>query len=370
MFVWNSFTNDARVLREATALVEFGYEVKVVAIQDLDCKDLPNKEIMNGFRVIRVKRYRGKKLSILNIFLIMLQMIKEGLDKKYDVYHSHDLSGLIQGYICSRLKRSKLIYDSHEVQTARIGTTGKKIFHYLEKYLIKKVDKVIMTTDMRADYVKNLYNINKPEVVHNYPFYIDINNLQKVDLYKTCNIPLEEPILLYQGGIQKDRGLEQIIEAIPKFKKGIVVFIGAGHLKPKIEQLVKDKKLESRVRFLDKVPVEHLAKYTANAYLGFQVLQNTTFNHYSTISNKLLEYIMCEVPVVASNFPEIKKIIEGGKYGVVIDPHCSQNIATAVNTLLDDVNLVKILKENCKQGKKKYNWSEEKKELYKIYENI
>ncbi|PAB58272.1 glycosyltransferase [Anaeromicrobium sediminis] len=415
MFVWNHFTNDARVLRECTALAEDGYKVKLVAIHDHKDKNLPYEEMINDFKVVRVKRYNDthlklskilknvkkylknnkllaifmlpvlicmlpiymvfkilKKIGLLkamNRFCIFARMVKEGLDDKYDIYHSNDLNTLPQGYICSKIFRnSKLIYDSHEVQTSRTGYVGKQ-YYYLEKYLVKKIDAMIMTTDTRAQYTAELYNINKPSVVHNYPFYVDIDELEKIDLYEIANIPREEPILLYQGGIQEGRGLEKIVEAIPHINKGIVVFIGDGKLKPTIKKMVKDYGVEERVRFVEKVPVNDLLKYTRNAYLGFQVLQNTCYNHYSTISNKLLEYVMCEVPVIASDFPEIKKIVENNELGICIDSSDTNEIAKAVNMLFD-IKLNNMLKNNCKYSKYKYNWNEEKSDFLQIYNKL
>ncbi|PMU50232.1 glycosyl transferase, partial [Pseudomonas sp. GP01-A3] len=85
----------------------------------------------------------------------------------------------------------------------------------------------------------------------------------------------------YQGGIQKGRGLEQIVQATPQFKRGIVVFIGDGKIKPNLLKLVDELKLHDRIKFISKVPVDELLNYTRNAYLGFQVLNNINFNHYS-----------------------------------------------------------------------------------------
>lgn len=421
MFVWNHFTNDARVLREATALSEAGYEVDVIAIHDPDDPKLPKIEKINNFTVKRVKRYpdiyvklKGIKKRISQFkkkvlskklykvlllipllislpflivikmviyllkwtsipktyirFSILLRMIREGLKKDYDIYHSHDLNTLPQGYICKLIRKKKLIYDSHEVQTSRTGYKGKK-YYYLEKFLIKRIDKMIMTTNMRAEYTAKKYGIEKPVVIHNYPFFRKIRE-RNVDLYSMLNIPREEPILLYQGGMQEGRGLEKIIEAIPWFKRGVVVFIGDGKLKDKIIKMCEKRNLNERVRFLPKVPVDELLNYTQNAYLGFQVLQNICFNHYSTLSNKLFEYIMAEVPVIASDFPEIRRVVEGNKVGLVIDPHESKNISLVVNFLLDNTDLYRVFKDNCKKAKLKYNWNNEKLNFVSLYRRL
>ncbi|WP_201750555.1 glycosyltransferase [Senegalia massiliensis] len=420
MFVWNHFTNDARVLRECTALSDSGYDVDLICIHDPNDKSLPMEEDINGFHVKRVKRYPDiylkskewrkslskfkrkvmnnklllipliplaiialplfiiyklvglflKKANLMKIyirFMIFVRMIREGLKKDYNIYHSNDLNTLPQGYICKLFKRTKLVYDSHEVQTDRTGYVGKQ-YYYLEKFLITKIDKMIMTTDTRADYTKKLYNIKKPEVIHNYPFYKEIN--EEFDLRKIANIDESEPILLYQGGIQEGRGIEKIVEAIPYFDRGIVVFLGDGKLKPKIIDMVKEMKLEEKVRFIPKVPVNDLPKYTKNAYLGFQVLQNICFNHYSTLSNKLFEYMMAEVPVIASDFPEIKKVVKGEGTGLAVNTEDSKEIAKVVNILLNDKDKWKEAKLNCKKVKKIYNWENEKEKFIGIYEDI
>lgn len=410
MFVWNNFTNDARVLRECTALSEEGYNIKLVAIHDYYNKNLLKREKKGNFEIIRVERFPkfikklldfkenynekmksnkyvflspfllvafsiifflkiSKILKCIIVFNIFIQMIKEGIDRNYDIYHSNDLNTLLQGWICAKIlkKNAKLIYDSHEVQTSRTGYKGKK-YYYLEKFLIKKIDRMIMTTKTRVDYTRKLYGIES-EIVHNYPFYNDeVKSKDTANIYQKLNLNNDEPILLYQGGIQEGRGLENIIKASLKFKRGVVVFIGDGKIKPKLQRMVNENSLGERIKFLDKVPVEELAYYTRQAYLGFQVLQNVCFNHYSALSNKLFEYIMSEVPVVACDFPEIKKIIKKEKVGISIDASNPDNIASAVNYILDNPEIREEMSKRCKEAKKIYNWKNEKKVFISIYE--
>ena len=400
MFVWNHFTNDARVLRECTALAEKGYDVRLIAIHDSKQKDLKKNENRNGFNIVRVNRYpkyillvnkaislikRNKILTlpllvfiglifyfnqIIGLAILFLGMIIEGLKFNADVYHSNDLNTLPQGIICSKIfRRRYLVYDSHEVQSSRTGY-GKQAY-YIEKILIKFIDKMIMTNRTRAEYVKDLYNIDLPEIVHNYPFYTKDDSIEnKYDIYGMLDIPRDKPILLYQGGIQVGRGLDKIVEAIDKFNDGITVFIGDGKLKPEIMKMVDERNLNDKVRFLNKVPVDELKYYTANAYLGFQVLNNVCFNHYSACSNKLFEYMMSKVPVVACNFPEIKRVVQEEQIGLVVDSHDPNEIANAVNTLLENKELHSMFSENCTKAREKYNWNNEKENFVKIYDSF
>lgn len=422
MFVWNHFTNDARVLRECTTLSQNGYDVELICIDDPEDPNLKQYEEYNEhFRVYRMQRYPttllwlqkmyrffiGKKwpliplivfwgllvylfpkivipLTIILLILVLLllktkvrvlwirgalimRMILKGYRGNYDIYHSNDLNTLPQGYVCAkwRIKKKPLIYDSHEVQTSRTGYDSPW-YGRLEKFFIKRIDTMIVENHTRAKYNEELYGFY-PNVLHNYPS-LDIQKVDgKVDLHKMLDLPPDEKILLYQGGIQTGRGLEKLVEAYPKFKEGTLVFIGDGKIKTELQRMVKERGLEDGIRFIPKVPVKELPKYTRNAYLGFQVLNNVCFNHWSASSNKLFEYIMNEVPVVASNFPEIKKVVDENKIGITIDPHNPDEIAKAVNYLLEHPDKRDLFSRNCKNARKKYNWEIEQENLLKVY---
>lgn len=420
MFVWNHFTNDARVLRECTALSESGFSVDLICIHDPNDPSLKKHEkINNRFNVYRVRRYplllvlmqklyrflqQHKGIGIL-FFLVwcllvyllpvivvtltlicilllktklkglwvkgslVLKMIKLGYKKEYDIYHSNDLNTLPQGYICSkwRSKSKKLIYDSHEVQTSRTGYSSP-IYGKIEGFLIKRIDKMIVENHTRAKYNEELYGFY-PYVVHNYPFK-RLEDGGSIDLHSILDIPNNEKILLYQGGIQTGRGLDKLIKAAPLFNEGVLVFIGDGKIKKELQKLVLENDLSNKVKFLSKVPLADLPKYTKNGYVGFQVLNNVCFNHYSASSNKLFEYMMVGVPIIACSFPEIKRVVEGDRVGLCIDSHNYHEIAEAVNKLLSDRKLRNELSANCHIAKEKYNWEEEKIHFNEIYQSI
>lgn len=421
MFVWNHFTNDARVLRECTALSEHGHEVDLICIHDPKAENMPFVEtVSEKFRVYRVKRYpvmltilqgiyrtllKNKLLAGFALLLwagltylapvivipitflmmlilktklktvlirgsIIIRMIAKGYRKNYDIYHSNDLNTLPQGYICSkwRMKKKKLVYDSHEVQTSRTGYNSS-LYGHMEAFLIKHIDAMIVENHTRAKYNEDLYGFY-PNVVHNYPFKQNERNMERVNLHEMLNLPADEKILLYQGGIQVGRGLDKLIEAAPHFKEGTLVFIGDGKIKLELQNKVEQLGLQNKVKFLPKVPLSDLPKYTRNAYLGFQVLNNVCFNHYSASSNKLFEYMMAGVPVVACDFPEIKRVVEGDRTGICVDSHSPVEIAKAVNQLLEDGKLRRTFSENSKVASRKFNWELEKEYLLTVYTNF
>ncbi len=419
MFVWNHFTNDARVMRECTTLSQNGYDVELICIDDPNDPNVKKyEEINEHFRVLRMKRYPttlmllqslykftvGKKwpiiplgiiwafcvyflpwvvipLTILALALLktkarvvwirgalILRMMIKGHRGNYDIYHSNDLNTMPQGWVSAkwRIKKKPLIYDSHEVQTSRTGYESP-FYEKFEKFFIKRMDSMMVENATRAKYNEDLYGFY-PYVLHNYPTEGISEVTDKVDLHKMLGLPPEEKILLYQGGVQTGRGLENLVEAYPKFKEGTLVFIGDGKIKDKLQAMVKERQLEDGIKFIPKVPLKDLPKYTKNGYLGFQVLNNVCFNHYSASSNKLFEYMMAEVPVVACDFPEIKAVVEENNIGVTVDSHNPDDIARGVNYILEHPEQREVFSKNCIPARKKYNWEKEQFNLLEVYQ--
>ncbi|MDD5194055.1 MAG: glycosyltransferase family 4 protein [Candidatus Omnitrophica bacterium] len=301
--------------------------------------------------------------------IITLKFIEQGLRVKAEVYHSHDLDTLLAGYVCSRIHKAKLVYDSHEIATDRENLKAKPFWRFLERLLIKKADRVIFTTYTRAKFSADKYRMRLPEVLSS---FTDIpEEIRSIDLKGLFNIDRKFTIALYQGGIQSGRGLEQLIEAVPLLHRDIViVLVGDGKLKPQLEEKVRLLGLTDRVKFIGLVPLRDLLSYTSCADVGLQILHNTCFNHFSTDSNKLFEYLAAGVPVVASDFPEIRKVIDEFDAGVLIDPHKPENIAQGINTLILDEARRKQMSLNAKKASLKYNWENEKGKLIRMYKSL
>ncbi|WP_232818611.1 glycosyltransferase [Exiguobacterium flavidum] len=402
MFVWNTFTNDARVLRECTALVEAGYEVELFCLTD---GKLPKQEWNEaGFKVVRINRApigsaflkkfsRRKRILLATLGLAVLlpfppllilgvgtavsmksrfvryalynsfgiiRMTRQAMKKEYDIYHANDLNTLPQAVIASSGK--PVIYDSHEVQTDRTGYGPAQ--GILERLLLRHVTETMVENDTRAAYHEHRYGV-LPRVLHNYPFYqaeVPVARPLRLEL----GLPADEAILLYQGGIQEGRGLEKLIEAMPFIEKGTLVFIGDGKIKQKLIRMAKEQGT-GRIHFIDKVPLADLPGYTAAATVGFQVLQNICFNHYSASSNKLFEYMAAGVPVVAADLPEIRRVVEKEGTGIVVDAENPKAIADAVNEIVKDERLRLTMKQNALKARDVYHWDAEKKYLLACY---
>ncbi len=359
MLVWNYFQTDARVTNEAITVGKEGKDVTVIALNDH--KTTPEFEDRGDFKVTRVSRKSPKFQKLFTTLRLAAAAIKE----KAGVYHANDLNTTIPGFIASRFWGTRLIYDAHEVSTDRMGWKFKKLYYLLEKFMIRRADVVITTNETRAKFFQETYGINKPVILRNAPRYQVLNSDNRIR--QTLGIPEEIKIVLYQGGLQPERGLENLVRAVSDLSDVVLVFIGYGKLEEKLKLLVKNEGVEDKVFFLGMIPNEELLKWTASADVGMQVLQNTCFNHYSSISNKIHEYIMAGIPVVASDLPEMKNIVNSYGAGVTVDPDDPKSIREGICFLLRDDAEYKKYKQNCYEAAKVLNWEHEEEKLLKIY---
>ena len=157
------------------------------------------------------------------------------------------------------------------------------------------------------------------------------------------------PVVLYQGGLQPGRGLEDLVAAVPALPPCHLVFIGGGRLLAALAGMAAERGLGRCVHFLPTVPLAELLAWTASADIGVQPIRNTCLNHLSTNSNKLFEYAMAGLPVVASDFPEIRRVVRENDIGLLFDPETPGALAAALGRLVADAELRARLAGNARR---------------------
>ena len=199
-----------------------------------------------------------------------------------------------------------------------------------------RADATITTTEMRAKFFARAYGVPRPLVLQNRPRYAE---LARGTLIRD-RLGLEDglPIVLYQGGLQPGRGLEDLVAAMPGLPPCHLVFIGGGRLLGALKGMAAERGLEARVHFVPTVPLAGLLAWTASADIGVQPIRNTCLNHLSTNSNKLFEYAMAGLPVVASDFPEIRRVVRAHDIGLLFDPETPGALAAALGRLVADAD--------------------------------
>ena len=401
MTVFNNFKNDTRVLREARAIKELGFRVRILALSG---KGLPQMEIIEGIEVIRhhldpwhLKLIRiSRNLPLSKFFEKILRMaimpwhrylmfleFDKIIFSKYknefsDVYHAHDLNTLRVAERLSSIQKSKLIYDSHELYLDRnrhkkANLFKKAIIKSFERKRIRKSDCVITVNESIANLLCERYNIKDVKIITNTPPIQLIEKYsQKYDLRKLLSIGNDKKILIYVGSIQRNRGIENLLLSLKYLDNIHLVLMGYGNkeLMDELVEITKENNLEDRFSTYGPVPSELVPRYTASADIGAAPILNSCLSYYLCSPNKVFEYIHAGIPVIASNFPELSKVVLGNKIGEVFDPYDPKNIAKSINNLLDNDALRAKMIKNVQNASRIYNWNNESRKLQEIYMNL
>ena len=320
-----------------------------------------------GFKSIRF--LVGKQGRALKTWAINRRMIKVGLAQGADVYHSHDLNTLYIGAMCKKRTGARLVYDSHELQTERNRMTKwwRRWAAWNERRWLPYADAMIVASPSWIGINREKYGsvpaisasiINTPELVQ-----ID----QPRDLRGELDIAPDAPILLYQGSIQENRGIEPAIDAITMLESAVLVVVGYGYHRPVLETEVRRRGLEDRVKFFGPIPNDELLDWTAAADIGLCNIVNSSLSYYTSLPNKLFEYIIAGIAVIGSDSPEIGRIVKEEGVGEVADPIDPSDLAKAARTILDDLDRYRAATRTAAQ---KYNWSVEERKLLEVYAKL
>jgi glycosyltransferase involved in cell wall biosynthesis len=368
--VLNNFKNDSRVLKENISLNKAGYDVKILALHE---EPLKEKEIIQNIPVHRIKLKtrkwsKNKLIQIIKYCELLYVIIR--YYRKADIYHCNDLGALPIGVIIKKIfnKKAKIVYDAHEYETEVYGLTGieKRINKVLERWLIKYVDSFITVSYSIANAYVKLYEIEKPYLILNCPYYT--NDIPKKDIFRTLfKIKDESTIFIYQGGLSSGRGIELILEVFSKIKdkSKVVIFMGYGPLQDKIKKYTE---IEENIFFHKAVPQNLIIEYTNSADIGFSLIEDTCLSYAFCLPNKIFEYIMADIPVIASNgLLEVKRFIQKYKIGLTTD-HNFDSVYNIVNKIKKE-DLI-IYRKNLDTVKKIYNWEKQEEDLLLLYKNL
>ena len=299
------------------------------------------------------------------------RFVRAGLATGAAVWHCHDLNTLAVGVRCKRKRPgTRLVYDSHELATerSRMSQRARRRAGREERRGLRHVDEGIWTTRTRAEYIVRRYGIPFPTLIHNVPEMLEVQ--QGWDLHERLGIPADRRILLYQGSIQEFRGIEESIEAVTLLDRCVLVVIGYGYHRPTLEDAVHQRGLDDRVRFFGPIPNDELLYYTASADVGLCVIRGQSLSYRWSMPNKLFEYMMAGIPVVASDFEEMGRVVREEGVGTVCDPDDPQSIAAAVRAIIDDPDAEARFRAATRVAITRYNWDHEEQKLLALYRRL
>ncbi len=263
-----------------------------------------------------------------------------------------------------------LIYDSREIYSALGSLQGKNLKQFIlskiESYFIKYVDKIIVTGQLDKEYLENYFKKKFDYyIIMNLPFLKNKENSNIIrEKYK---IPNSTKILLYQGIVLDGRGIIPLIEAVSEMNDIVLFVMGHGPEKLKFIEYSKELISSNKVIFADSIPYTELHNWTCSADIGTALFEPISISYNLALPNKLFEYIMAEIPIIATDLPAIRKVWTEYNFGLLVDDNLEiSDIKSKINSILDNTNYSKFV-ENTKKLKQKYNYEKQFTILSEIF---
>jgi glycogen synthase len=253
------------------------------------------------------------------------------------VFHASDLYTLPAMAAAARQHGARLAYDSRELYPHVDATAGRPwarlAWSALERRFISRCDEVFTVNGSIADRLAATYDIERPTVVHNVPPRQPGGG--GGDLRARLAIPEGQAIVLYQGLLRAGRGLEVIVRAMEDVPGAALVLIGDGPQRDGIARLASAS-LGGRAHLLPFTPPDELAALTRSADVGLCILEPVSESVRLALPNKLFEYLAADVPVVASDMPEVARVVREFDVGLIVSSRDPARLAEAIRRALAD----------------------------------
>lgn len=350
--VTNDLNTDQRVEKVCNTLHTYGYEIILVGRKIKDSKPITRHYKTKRFSLFFNKGFLFYANYNLRLFIFLLFT-------KKDILLANDLDTLLPNYLVSKIQNKKLVYDSHELFPEIPELTKrpfvKKVWSWLEKILLPKLKNSYTVCKSIADYYQEEYQTDF-KVIKNLPL--------KKEVF-SCEFPFkidDEKVILYQGAVNIGRGLELIINTMPFLKGYILVIIGSGDILDDLKKLVFDKNLQYQVKFLGRILPKDLAKLTPLAAIGISIEEDLGLNYRFALPNKIFDYIQAEIPILVSDLPEMKKVVNDFKVGEILEKRNPKKLADLIKQMT-----LKNYTNQLKKAKEVLIWEQQEQELITIF---
>lgn len=386
MFLDEVFPPDARVEREASALVEAGYEVHLWAFTFNSKK---HGQVRKHNTITVHYCYPGiltiKFGALANDFPFYTYFLKKNISsfiKKVnpDILHINDIR--IAPVVYSVRSREKIVLDLHE-NRPEIMRFYPHLRRFPGKYLVsprrwknkeidfvKNADAVITVTEESRqhylDYNSNIYVVTNS---------LSLKEFSKREIYSDILEKYQDSFtLLYIGDLGLRRGIMEAIKAVDHLRKEIkdvkLVLVGGSTDRNLYEKEIENKGLKDHVVFEGFKDPKYLPSYIKAAKIGLSPLHRNP-HHDTTYANKLFQYMALGLPQVVSDCPSQANLISSTHAGLVHKAGNAEDLAEKLMDLYNSKDLrEKISQDSISAMVNTWDWDKKKGNLLELYKII
>lgn len=393
VLVRNTAVNDGRVLRAARVLKRIGHRPVVVAVTSAsdtapavtaDGVQLLRLTPRSPFELVRARLRRAPGTGVAPPGsvteasagpgwpspLIRLHRLLRTLDYyrraigligawRPSLVHCNDYNTMWVG-VAARLLGSTVIYDAHELWPDRNQRTEPRWWLLLcEALFVRIAHRVTATSPGHAAVIARRYRVPLPQVIRNIP--------ERVGRRPTD--PTREPgLVVYDGAVTTNRGLEQAIKSLPSVPRIRLRAIGPGRVeyRARLVALARDLGVEGRVEFAAPVPPDRVIGAIAAAELGLALIQPSCLSYALSLPNKVFEYVAAGLPILATDLPVLGPFVRDHGLGLVANPDDAEDLACKLEKLVQpETN--HSYRTAVRRARRELDWKRESRALITAY---
>ena len=365
---------DPRIIKSIKALDKLSWiEVYGIGIQDSShySRRFETKDSID-INSITLKLF-SKKLTFLPNILRHLFTLLEFLLRSFfiinkfkpSVIHCHDTLALPIAILFKVFhSKLKVIYDAHELGSNRNGIDNffSKIVYFFEKITWRFIDHFISVSPSIIKWYEEEYGRKKNTLILNSPEIETKKTKNSNGFRKKFLINDDEKLFIYVGEINKGRGITNLLE-IFKDLKSRILFLGYGPLVNKVKDFEKNY---SNIHYHEAVEPDSLISLIQEADVGLCLVERVSLSDYFCLPNKLFEYAFAGLPVIASDFPDIKFLVEKYDLGFCCD---SGSIKDVKKNIERYESIIKISKNDVSKLHD-LSWQKQELNLINVYRRL
>lgn len=352
---------DTRIfLKQCRSIAANGYDVSLVVADGM------GDERRDGVRIIDVGPPRGRLDRMVNA---SRRVLKKAASLNADLYQIHDPE-LLPAALMLKRGGHKVVFDAHEDVPSQI--LGKAYLHPLarrpvsgvvksfEGYACRRLDGVVAATP----FIRDRFRAMDMRC-------IDVNNYPMAEeLQASAGWEAKKREVCYVGGITAIRGALEMVRACGLLSSDARLNLGGSFSEAGLEAAVKREPGWARVNALGFLDRDGVRNVLHRSVAGLVTL-HPIVNYLDALPVKMFEYMSAGIPVIASDFPLWRKIVEGNDCGICVDPRDPAAIAAAIDRLVEDPQEARRMGENGRRAvEQRYNWANEEKKLLSFYEEV
>ncbi|MDV4342977.1 glycosyltransferase family 4 protein [Methanoculleus sp. YWC-01] len=363
MLTTTHLPHDGRIFEKEAKSLAKEHDVTIIAFSE-------NGSIQEdgGVQIVAVRKPSSNLLHSLTLW----RAFRVCLNHKCDVIHCHEPDALLIGVLTKFLKGRRVVYDIHEHWPSEIpfdlglpnATVLTRILEPLlswgEVLLARFADAKIAVSESVAERFGR--NGTLPVIVSNYSIAGSVPPAPQAGRSRN--------VIYMAGNMQLFHGIRECIQAMSKVAATFpdVSLTLVGNIREDIGAIAVKTDPRPVITMTGYLPYREMYETLREGSIGLLVFQPDYYNAYIGLPNKLFDYMLCGLPVVASDFPEICKVVSETECGVLVDPTSPDAIAEAIAYLLEHPDEARRMGENGRTAVlERYNWGEMEMRLLEVY---